>query len=81
LDGLKVLGHGQLDRKLTVHCHRISKTAREAVEAKGGKIEILKTRGEDARKQWSARRGTGKSMVRLRTAKTAALAKAQAKKK
>jgi large subunit ribosomal protein L15 len=63
-DGLKVLGHGELERKLTIRCHRISRTAREAVEKKGGTIELLKVAGDDARSAWKARRGQGKTRRR-----------------
>ncbi len=81
LDGLKILGHGTLERKLTVKCHRISKTATAAVEAKGGSIEHLKAAGEDTRKQWKAKRGQGKTTTRRKTAKARAKAAAPAKKK
>lgn len=40
-DGLKVLGRGELEKNLTVKAHKISKTAKEQIEAKGGKIEVL----------------------------------------
>lgn len=39
--GLKVLGHGNLTRALTVSAHRFSKSAQEKIEAAGGKIEVL----------------------------------------
>lgn len=41
-----ILGMGELDKKLTVHAHRISKSAAEKVEKAGGsfeKIELLVT--------------------------------------
>ena len=41
LDGVKVLGNGKLDKKLTVKAHRFSKTAIEAIEKMGGKAEVM----------------------------------------
>lgn len=38
---VKVLGNGELTRKLTVKAHRFSKSAREKIEAAGGKVEVL----------------------------------------
>jgi large subunit ribosomal protein L15 len=35
-DGVKVLGFGDLQKKLKVHAHKFSKTAVAAIEAKGG---------------------------------------------
>ena len=39
LDGLKVLGQGELTKKLTVKATVFSATAKEKIEAAGGKIE------------------------------------------
>ena len=39
LDGLKVLGDGELTKKLTVKATVFSATAKEKIEAAGGKIE------------------------------------------
>jgi large subunit ribosomal protein L15 len=41
LDGVKILGDGELDRPLTVRAQRFSKTAREKIEKAGGKAEVL----------------------------------------
>ena len=38
-DGIKLLGHGEIDRPLTIQLDRISQTAREKVIAAGGSIE------------------------------------------
>lgn len=38
---VKVLGDGELTKKLTVRAHRFSKSAIEKIEAKGGKAEVL----------------------------------------
>ena len=40
-DGLKLLGDGEIKVPLTVRAHKVSKTAREKIEAAGGKIELL----------------------------------------
>ena len=41
LDGVKVLGYGKLEKKLTVKAEKFSKTAQSAIEAAGGKVEVL----------------------------------------
>jgi len=38
-DGVKILGDGELKKGLTVKAHRFTKTAREKIEAAGGKVE------------------------------------------
>ncbi len=40
-DPLKVLGNGELDRKLEVRANRFSKQALEKIEAAGGKAEVI----------------------------------------
>ncbi len=40
-DGIKVLGDGELEKKLTVRAHRFSKSARQKIESKGGKCEVI----------------------------------------
>ncbi|MCL6612210.1 MAG: 50S ribosomal protein L15 [Peptococcaceae bacterium] len=40
-DGVKILGHGNLDRSLTVKAHAFSKSAVEKIEASGGKAEVI----------------------------------------
>jgi len=40
-DGLKILGMGNVSKKLTVRAHKLSKTAREKIEAAGGKVEVI----------------------------------------
>ena len=39
-DGLKILGNGELTKKLTVKATVFSATAKEKIEAAGGKIEV-----------------------------------------
>lgn len=43
-DGVKVLANGELTKKLTVKVHKISKAAKEAIEAKGGSVEIIEVK-------------------------------------
>lgn len=41
LDGIKVLGNGTLEKKLTVKATMFSKTAKEKIEKIGGKAEVI----------------------------------------
>ena len=41
LDGVKILGNGKLDKKITVKANKFSKTAKEAIETLGGKAEVI----------------------------------------
>ena len=41
LDGLKVLGNGEITKKLTVKAAVFSATAKEKIEAAGGKTEVI----------------------------------------
>ena len=41
LSGIKVLGNGKLEKKLTVQASKFSKTAKEKLEASGSKIEVM----------------------------------------
>ena len=40
-DGLRILGSGDLTRKLTVRAHGFTKTAAEKIQAAGGSIEVI----------------------------------------
>ncbi len=40
LDGVKVLGNGELTKKLTVNCAAFSTSAKEKIEKAGGKAEV-----------------------------------------
>ncbi|MFE7064751.1 50S ribosomal protein L15 [Sutcliffiella sp. NPDC057660] len=39
--GLKVLGNGSIEKKLTVRAHKFSSAAKEAIEAAGGSVEVI----------------------------------------
>ncbi len=40
-DGIKVLGNGEITKKLTVRVNAFSETAKEKIEAAGGKAEVI----------------------------------------
>ena len=40
-DGIKVLGNGELTKKLTVKAAKFSKSAAEKIEGNGGKAEVI----------------------------------------
>ena len=40
-DGLKVLGNGELTKKLTVKAAKFTKSAEAAIQAAGGSVEVL----------------------------------------
>ena len=41
LDGIKILGEGALEKKLTVKANKFSKSALSAIEQAGGKAEVI----------------------------------------
>lgn len=40
-DGVKVLGNGDLNVKLTVKAHKFTESAKAKIEAAGGKVEVM----------------------------------------
>lgn len=40
-DGVKILGNGSLEKKLTIKASKFTKTAAEKIEAAGGKAEVI----------------------------------------
>lgn len=46
-DGIKILGNGELKKKLTVKAQKFTKSAVEKIEAAGGKVENLSAVAED----------------------------------
>ena len=40
-DGVKILGNGELTKKLTVQANKFSASAKEKIEAAGGKAEVI----------------------------------------
>src|SRR5438093_1406455 len=45
-DGIKILGNGELSKKLTVNAHAFSASAKSKIEAKGGTCEVIGPRKE-----------------------------------
>ena len=41
VDGIKILGEGNLEKSVTVKAHKFSKTAIEKIESAGGKAEVI----------------------------------------
>lgn len=39
--GIKVLGNGQVEKKLTVKANKFSEAAKQAIEAAGGSVEVI----------------------------------------
>src|SRR5574338_363465 len=44
VETIKILGEGELTKKLTIKAHRASETAKSKIEAAGGSLEIIETR-------------------------------------
>ena len=40
-DGVKILGDGEREKKLTVRAHKISRQAEEKITARGGRVEVI----------------------------------------
>jgi large subunit ribosomal protein L15 len=45
LKSIVILGQGELKKSLTVNAHRFSKSAKQKIEAAGGKAELIEDRG------------------------------------
>lgn len=62
-DGIKILGDGELTRKLAVTAHAFSKSAKAKIEAKGGSVELIVSKPQPARnsaKQAEAKKASDK---------------------
>ena len=53
---VKLLGIGEVNKKLTVRVHAISASAREKIEAAGGTVELLREPKEQKKRRHKARR-------------------------
>ena len=40
-DGVKILGNGSIEKKLTIKANKFTKSAAEKIEAAGGKAEVI----------------------------------------
>lgn len=66
--GLKVLGVGTLEKKLTVRANRASKSAAAAIAAAGGTLELVPAKGDEVKANWKAKRGKGRRSLRREAA-------------
>ena len=41
LDGIKIMGNGEITKKLTVKANKFTASAKEKIEAAGGKVEVI----------------------------------------
>ena len=55
-DHLKILGNGELTKKLKVSAHRFSGTAKEKIEKAGGEVILLSAKTPVAEQQKSAKK-------------------------
>ena len=46
---LKIIGNAEVNKKLTVKAHKVSKTAKELIEKAGGNVELLEARSYSAK--------------------------------
>jgi large subunit ribosomal protein L15 len=58
-EDIKVLGTGELKRKLTVEAHAFSSTARAAIEAGGGSVKVLGEPRKIGSRRLAAKTGKG----------------------
>ena len=56
-DGIKILGDGELSKKLTVSAHAFSASAKSKIEGKGGTCEVISPRKTAAKVQPSQKSG------------------------
>jgi large subunit ribosomal protein L15 len=55
LDGVRILGEGDVTKKLVVKAHHFSKSAKEKIEAKGGTAELIPPPKKPARNKMKPR--------------------------
>ncbi len=60
-DVLKVLGDGELTKKLKVSAHRFSESAKEKIEKAGGEVVVLPGKTPVAQKQKQKRKESAKA--------------------
>jgi len=58
-DGVRLLGEGELNRKLLVRVHHASKSAREKIAARGGTVEIVPPPAKPKRNKMKPRAQAG----------------------
>ena len=55
-DGVRILGQGELSKKLTVKAHHFSKSAEEKIKAKGGTTEVIPPPKKPVRNKMNAKK-------------------------
>jgi len=60
-DGIKILGDGELTRKLTVSAHAFSASAKSKIEAKGGTCELIARKQVPAKKKSASKPAEAKA--------------------
>jgi large subunit ribosomal protein L15 len=63
-DGVKILGNGELKKKLTVRAHKFSEGAKAAIEKAGGQAEVLPLVAHKAESAAKAHAGKGVKAVK-----------------
>ena len=69
---MKVLGDGDVAHALTVKAHRVSESAKQKLEAAGGRVEVLPDRPAGPETKRQAAHSKGKAWARKREAHAAA---------
>ncbi|MCA9244384.1 MAG: 50S ribosomal protein L15 [Phycisphaerales bacterium] len=72
---VKVLGKGELTKKLTVEAHAFSEAAKQAIEKAGGSVKLIER--ADPAEQWRAKRRTKSKTASTAKAKPAPRPKAE----
>jgi large subunit ribosomal protein L15 len=58
-DGVRILGRGELTKKLDVKAHHFTRSAAEKIASRGGSTEVLPGRNKPARNKMKAKTGQG----------------------
>ena len=48
VETIKILGEGEITKKLTINAHRVSETAKSKIEAAGGSVTLIETTAQPA---------------------------------
>ena len=74
IDGVKILGNGEITRAVTVRVEKVTKGAREKIEAAGGKVELVETPERHFELDVGKASRIDSDVIDLETAKKAGLA-------
>jgi large subunit ribosomal protein L15 len=61
MDGVRILGDGEVTKKLVIKAHHFSKSAKEKIEAKGGTCEVIPPPKKPVRNKMKPRPPKGQS--------------------